>query len=87
MNSYHRVTRLILTVWVSKQCEHSSVYINICVCSAGVEQRWLSLPTSNSTMVLCSRTLQMMAALGAARVAERSHTASKKQDTTARHSI
>ncbi len=65
------------------------MYVFAPVAVVGVEKRKLSLCSisSNSRMILCSRTLQTVAVPGAAAVAERSHTASKKQDSTAGQSI
>lgn len=72
-------------------CEHpcECIYGCVCYCGSGrgrAEKAFCSI-SSNSGMVLCSRTLQTVALPGAPGVAERSHAASKKQDSTAGQSI
>ena len=66
------------------------MYLCMCVCACGSgrgrAEKAFTL-SSNSSRALCSRTLQTVAVPGAAGVAERSHTASKKQDSTTGQSI
>lgn len=66
---------------------HVSTDVCAPVAVAGVEQRKLLLRIFKQPHGFCSRTLQTVALLGAAGVAERSHAASKKQDSTAGQSI
>lgn len=66
---------------------HASMYGCACGSSRGRAEKAFAPHLQNSGIVICSRTLQTVAAPGADRVAERSHTASKKQDSTAGQSI
>lgn len=65
------------------------LYVCECACgsSLGRAEKAFSAYLQTAAWFMCSRTLQTVAAPGAAGVAERSHTASKKQDTTAGQSI
>lgn len=93
MNTYQRVKRS--QDWFSQLCGCMCdplcgclyVCMPVAVAGVGYTEKAFAPHLQNSSLVLCSRTLQMMAMPGAARVAEKSHTASKKRDTTSGQSI